>query len=212
MNAFVLYATALGALLLGAVLTAVVGFPAVAHRVRAELAETLRVVEGVRLAREPLHPLVEEALPDESTPIGAEPVPAQVRDGVTGRAEGPRTSGNAAPPVKVEPPPHAGGPAGPKRQARAITALAYRKVQVLIALDRVAAPLRTSQGRHRVENIGLDLHGTIAQRRFSRAAEQREVHRAVLVSPSLRALDPGWRRDVEEIPVARIGELAGVAT
>lgn len=86
--------------------------------------------------------------------------------------------------------------------------MAYRRTQVLIALDCVAAPLRTSQqGRHRAENIGLGLHGTIAQRRHSRAAEQREVHRAALALPSLWALDPAWREDVEEIPVAHVDEL-----
>lgn len=108
MTALSLFMTVLGSLLLGATLTGAFGFPIVAARARAEMTEAARVVEGVRLARDPADD------PPSEIPIGAEPAgAAQVRVDVTGRADGPRTSGNAAPPLDAQPPPRTGGPAGP---------------------------------------------------------------------------------------------------
>jgi len=244
MTAFVLYSTALGALLVGAVLTAAFGFPIVARRARARTAEETRVYEGVLvLAGGPqLHPLVEEALPaqfgtlveharlTERLPIGAEPVPAQVRDGVTGRAEGPRTSGNAAP-AEVEPPPHTGGPAGSISWP-----LSWRllwPVLLFVAqfwhtpigerIDRIASSPRLYWllgPMARWEFVTLptavpapggarhaapDLDGEAERRRRALFEPTQEM-------PALYGLDPGWRKDSGEIPVAHIGELVGMAT
>ena len=106
----------LPSLALGAVLMGSIGLPLAYRRGRQRTEDEARIIEGVALAREhkPLaiaaHPLVEETLPAE-IPIGAEP---QVRVDITGRADGPRTSGNAAPPLDAQPPPRTGDPAGPQ--------------------------------------------------------------------------------------------------
>lgn len=240
MTTFVLYSTTFGALLLGAVLTTSIGFPIVARRARADLAETLRVVEGVRLAREPLHPLVEEALPDDQgPPIGAEPVPAQVRDGVTGRAVGPRTSGNAAP-TEVEPPPHTGGPAGsiswplswrllwyPLLALCYLASLRTTGAESVDAAEPVAAqpavepwvdPLESYRDQ---PSTGALLTARLRAERAERGDHQTRGVRhdgwhhigfALGSSGQVLTLNPGWRKDSGEIPVAYIGELVGVAT
>lgn len=148
------------------------------------------------------------------TPIGVEPVSGVSRDrsGLTSPAAvalpAARTSGNAAPPLDAQPPPRTGGLAGPQRQARLVTNLAYRRAQALIALDRVVAPLRTSTGRHRAEDMPR-LYGTVAQRRHSAAEHQREVHLAWNTSTAewpLLVLEQGW--SVPEIPATvELGEL-----
>ena len=96
----------------------------------------------------------------------------------------------------------------PQREARQVTNLAYRKAQALIALDRVIAPLRTSSGRHRAEDMP-HLYGTVAQRRPSSAEAQRQSHLAWTTStaewPKL-ALAQGWT--VPDVPpTVEFGEL-----
>lgn len=95
-----------------------------------------------------------------------------------------------------------------QRKPWLVTTLAYRKAQLLVALDRVVSPLRSSTGRHRAEDMPR-LYGTVAQRRHSAAEHQREVHLAWNTStkdwPTL-VLRAGW--SVPEIPeVVELGEL-----
>lgn len=98
----------------------------------------------------------------------------------------------------------------PQRQPWLVTTLAYRRAQALVALDRLVAPLRTSTGRHRAEDMPR-LYGTVAQRRHSVAEQQREVHLAWNTStkdwPQL-VLARGW--SVPEIPATVELEVAGV--
>lgn len=92
----------------------------------------------------------------------------------------------------------------PVREARTVTALAYRRAQASLALDRVVAVVRTSHGRHRAEDIGPRLYGTVAQRRHSRAEEQQRIHLA-------------WTTSTAEWPTVveregwQVGELVSTA-
>lgn len=149
---------------LGAVLMGSVGLPLAYRRGRKRTEDEVYVEKGLLLIREH-KPLAIAATPASEIPIGAEPA-TQVRVDVTG------------------PPPRTGGPAGPQRQARSVTALAYRRAQASLALDRVVAVVRTSHGRHRAEDIGPHLYGTVAQRRHSRAEEQQRIHLAWTTSTS----------------------------
>lgn len=60
----------------------------------------------------------------------------------------------------------------PLEQARSALALAHHKALAAVAFAP-AAP-----GRHRAENVGIALSGTVAQRRHSRAQEQQRIHLA----------------------------------
>lgn len=101
----------IGAGLLGAFLVAAFCLSAADRRGYNRAVEENRIVEGAKLAR-----AVEDPPSDgPQIPTGAEPALGQVRVGVTGRSDAPRTSGNAAPTTGEEAPPQTGAPAGSKR-------------------------------------------------------------------------------------------------
>lgn len=96
----------------------------------------------------------------------------------------------------------------PQRRPWLVTTLAYRRAQLLVALDRVVAPLRTSTGRHRAEDMPR-LYGTVAQRRHSAAEAQHLAHLAWNTSTKdwpVLVLKAGW--SVPKIPATtELGEL-----
>lgn len=163
-----------------------VGMPWARRRGRAYTAEEVRVLELPTLIRDH-HPKAIVAWPAPVTPRdfdGLDDLPRQYGTLPELPEHKRRLELTAAPHV----------PEPPSRQV--VTTLAYRRAQALLLLDRIVAPLRTSHGRHRADETRV--HGTIAQRRFSRAAEQREVHDAALERLwDVTALD--WQVDEPEM-------------
>lgn len=147
---------------LGAVLMGSLGLPLAYRRGRKRTEDEVYVEKGLLLIREH-KPLAITATPPVHPPV-EEALPAQFGT----RAEHGRRLELTA----------------PVREARTVTALAYRRAQASLALDRAMAVVRTSHGRHRAEDIGPRLYGTVAQRRHSRAEEQQRIHLAWTTSTS----------------------------
>ena len=139
-------------------------------------------------------------------PIGAEPAPVWSRDrsglASPAAATAARTSGNAAPPLEVETPPPAGALAGPPSW---LLRLGGAMVATLLA-DPVGAAREVTRSVCAYDGRHHDTLGTVAQRRHSRAAEQRSVHAAWTMST-----DQWPKVDDEELArfmTPRVGQIS----